>query len=188
MMDGELDPRIVERLRAVRAWYAQQPSGRIDFSSGSYQTEIKSNACFICRLVAGDEDIHSHTIVAENTELIAFLDRYPSFAGHTLVCSKVHVENVFVEYSMEQYLRLQAFVYRVGQAISKVMRPERVYVCSFGSVQEVSHVHFHIIPLPSGIPRDGQQAVAMIRSLIGVQVMNEEEQEGLAAQIRQAME
>lgn len=185
-MNPEIDPQIVERIQAVRQWYASTPT-RIDFSSTNYHTEIKSNECFICRVVQNDSGLPPHTMVAETDEFIAFLDRFPAFRGHTLVCPKAHIENIFTNLSMQQYLDLQAFIYHLGQAIARVTSPERIYVCSFGSVQMVSHLHFHIVPLPAGVPVDGQQTVAMVRALTGVLSMTEEEQERLASEIREVM-
>jgi len=186
MMNPKINPQMIERIQAVRQWYASTPA-RIDFNSANYRTEIKGNKCFICRLVQNDSSLHPHTMVAETDDFIAVLDRFPAFRGHTLVCPKAHVENIFTDLSSPQYLDLQAFIYRLGQAIARVTSPERIYVCSFGSAQVVSHVHFHLVPLPTGVPVDGQQTVAMVRAITGVLSMTEKEQEQLASEIREAM-
>jgi histidine triad (HIT) family protein len=185
-MSPKVDPRIIERIQTVRQWYAQLPA-RVDFNSANYHTEIKSNQCFICRLIQNDPDLHPHVIVAENDEFIAFLDRFPAQRGHTLVCPKEHVENIFDDITLPQYLKFQEFIYRIGQAIIKTTSPERIYLCSFGSAQMVSHIHFHLVPLPAGVPLDGQETVAMIRTITGVLSMTDAEQERLANEIRKAL-
>jgi diadenosine tetraphosphate (Ap4A) HIT family hydrolase len=171
----------------VRHWYAQDPR-RVEFDEASYVAEIQEKQCFICRLVQGDPGLHLETIVSEDDACIAFLDRFPAFIGHTLVGPKRHVEDLLVDLSREEYLHLQAFTYRIGQALSRVLSPERVYLCSFGSIQLNAHVHFHIIPLPPGVPPDGAQAVAMIRPVTGFIALSENERSELVGSIRHAMD
>jgi diadenosine tetraphosphate (Ap4A) HIT family hydrolase len=48
----------------------------------------------------------------------------------------------------------------VAEAVRQEVGAERVYLLSFGSNQGHSHVHWHVAPLPSGVPyREQQQAV-----------------------------
>jgi len=39
-----------------------------------------------------------------------------------------------------------------SQALTKLVQPEKVYVCSFGS--GVKHVHFYLMPRPADTPGD----------------------------------
>ncbi len=39
----------------------------------------------------------------------------------------------------------------------ELLKPERIYILSLGSHQGNSHVHWHIAPLPSGMPYNDQQ-------------------------------
>ena len=56
-----------------------------------------------------------------------------------------------------EYLELQRRVFALGRAITKTVETERLYVFSFGSMQAVSHVHWHLAPLPPGVPFMEQQ-------------------------------
>jgi diadenosine tetraphosphate (Ap4A) HIT family hydrolase len=58
---------------------------------------------------------------------------------------------------MEEYIDLQQLVYRVSEAIREELGAERMYIYTFGSNQGNSHVHWHVVPLSSGVPYDEQQ-------------------------------
>lgn len=83
-------------------------------------------------------------IVAENDDAIAFLDINPLNEGHTLVVPKKEVDKLF-DLDEDTYLKLQAFTYKVAQAIEKAIPCLRVGVAVVGL--EVPHAHIHLIPL-----------------------------------------
>ena len=83
-------------------------------------------------------------IVAENDDAIAFLDINPLNGGHTLVVPKKEVDKLF-DLDEETYLKLQAFAYKVSQAIAAAIPCLRVGVAVVGL--EVPHAHIHLIPL-----------------------------------------
>ena len=64
---------------------------------------------------------------------------------------------------------------------------ERVYILSLGSQQGNKHVHWHIAPLPPGVPFDEQQLAALsiergVLNLSGTDMAN------LASQLRKRIE
>lgn len=83
-------------------------------------------------------------IIAENDDAIAFLDINPLNEGHTLVVPKKEVDKLF-DLDEETYLKLQAFAYKVSQAIAAAIPCLRVGVAVVGL--EVPHAHIHLIPL-----------------------------------------
>ncbi|WP_422009332.1 HIT family protein [Roseivirga pacifica] len=83
-------------------------------------------------------------IVAENDDAIAFLDINPLNEGHTLVVPKKEVDKLF-DLDEATYLKLQAFAYKVSQAIAATIPCLRVGVAVVGL--EVPHAHIHLIPL-----------------------------------------
>jgi len=58
-------------------------------------------------------------------------------------------------------LTLQRVIYRVAEAVRQAVNPERVYVLSLGSQPGNKHVHWHIAPLPFGVPFEQQQLEAL---------------------------
>jgi diadenosine tetraphosphate (Ap4A) HIT family hydrolase len=58
-------------------------------------------------------------------------------------------------------LDLLAVVHRVARAVEQVVPRERTYLLSLGSQQANAHVHWHIAPLPPGVPFRQQQFHAL---------------------------
>ncbi len=116
---------------------------------------------------------------------MAFLNKYPAVYGHSLVAPREHRERVTADFSPEEYLALQRIVYEVGEALRQVVPTERLYILSLGSVQANSHVHWHIAPLPPGVPFEQQQFAALDRA--GYVDLPESEAAELANRLRAAL-
>ena len=158
---------------------------RATFDLEGYVERIRSGPCFICGLVAGNRD-YRHHFVYEDADSIAFLNRYTPLRGYVLVCPKAHVEQVTGDVSLEAYLALQGVVYRVSEAVRRAMGAARVYVLSLGSNEGNSHVHWHVAPLPHGVPLEAQQFDAL-DARRGVLALSDEELGEIAGRIRAAL-
>jgi diadenosine tetraphosphate (Ap4A) HIT family hydrolase len=112
--------------------------------------------CFICRMVQGEVQFPENIIYEDNWALV-FLDAYPRAYGYTLVAPKEHREQVTGDFTMEEYIELQRLVYRISEAVRAEVGAERMYIYTFGSNQGNSHAHWHVVPLPPGVPYDEQQ-------------------------------
>jgi diadenosine tetraphosphate (Ap4A) HIT family hydrolase len=134
---------------------------RRPFDLEAYERLVRER-CFLCEVVAGNP-VYPHELVFEDDRSIAFLDRFPAHLGHTLVAPKAHLEQVTGDFSSEEYLRLQQVVFDVAQAVRRATSPERIYVCSLGSQQANAHVHWHVVPLPPGVPIERQQEHVFLR-------------------------
>lgn len=150
----------------------------------AYHHRAQTGPCFICEIVARNPDYPAH-IVYEDDTAIAFLDKYPHLYGWTLVAPREHREQVTSDFTVEEYLDLQRVIYRVSEAVRQEVGAERMYLLSLGSNQGYSHVHWHIAPLPPGVPYIEQQ-IAVFR--LGSLKIPEEERASLATRIRQRME
>jgi diadenosine tetraphosphate (Ap4A) HIT family hydrolase len=159
---------------------------RRSFDAAGYIESIQTRPCFICALVAGDPAF-AHHVVFEDDFAIAFLNKYPAVVGHVLICPKMHVEQVTGDLNLEDYLRLQAVVYEVSNALRRVLDVERVYVISLGSQQGNRHVHWHVAPLPPGVPFEEQQFAALDVERAGYLAMDEAEMKRLADRISGSM-
>ena len=140
------------------------------------------DACFVCELVAGNPD-YSHHVVYEDEIAIAFLNAFPTLYGYTLVCPREHREQVTGDFSLEEYLRFQEVLYRVAEAVRRAVPTERVYLLSLGSQEANTHVHWHVAPLPPGVPFDEQQIEALSWRG-GILDLADDELAALAASIR----
>jgi diadenosine tetraphosphate (Ap4A) HIT family hydrolase len=159
-------------------------SDRIPFDAEVYERRTREGPCFICALAAGDPEYRrAQVMIYEDADVLVFLNRYPTLRGYTLVCPRRHIERVVGDNTEAEYLQLQRWVYRVGRAIEHVVRTERLYVLSLGSQQGNRHVHWHLAPLPPGVPYREQQLAALTMSRGLVRVAPEEAVD-LARQIR----
>ena len=142
---------------------------------------MRTKPCFVCEIVAGVNELPQH-FVYEDDEAIAFLDAYPRAYGYTLVAPKEHREQVTGDFSMREYLDLQRLVYRVTETVRAEVGAERMYLYTFGSNQGGAHVHWHVVPLPPGVPYEEQQGAWASWSR-GVLDIPQEEMASLAARI-----
>jgi diadenosine tetraphosphate (Ap4A) HIT family hydrolase len=156
------------------------------FDVAAYIEQLKTRPCFICGLVSGDPAF-AHPIVYEDDFAIAFLNKYPTMLGYVLVCPKAHVEQVTGDFTLPDYLRLQTLVYRVSEALRRVLDVERIYVLSLGSQAGNRHVHWHVAPLPTGVPLEQQQFAALDIERAGYLAMDEAEKAALAQRISDAI-
>jgi len=113
--------------------------------------------CFVCELLEGRSG-YEHEVVWRDDVGVAFLAKYPVVWGHLLVAPIEHREHVAGDFVLGEYLRLQSLVHRAGVALSSAVVTERLYVLSLGSQRGNRHVHWHLVPLPPGVPYAEQQA------------------------------
>jgi diadenosine tetraphosphate (Ap4A) HIT family hydrolase len=149
--------------------------------------EVRRNAgeqCFICELVAGNPE-YRHCVIYEDEIAVAFLNRYPALFGHVLVAPREHREQVTGDFSPDEYVALQRRIWRISEAIRRVVRTERLYILSLGSQQGNRHVHWHLAPLPPGVPIAEQQFAALDRSDIAD--VTDAEMLRLATQLRNVL-
>lgn len=147
---------------------------------------FRTQPCFVCRMVQGGARFPEN-IIHEDEGALVLLDGYPRAYGYTLIAPKQHPEQVTGDFSMEEYIELQRLVYRVTEAVREEVGAERMYIYTFGSSEGSSHVHWHVVPLPPGVPYEEQQGSWASRSK-GVLKIPPEEMEALAGRIGQNVE
>src|SRR5215204_2151978 len=143
---------------------------------------FRTEPCFVCAMVQGEVRFPEN-IIYEDDRALVFLDAYPRAYGYTLVAPKEHREQVTADFTMDEYIDLQYLVYRVSEAIREEAGAERMYIYSYGSNQGNSHAHWHVMPLPPGVPYDEQQG-AWANWSKGVLRIPKEEMASLAERIR----
>ena len=100
-------------------------------------------SCVFCRIVARELPA---TIVYEDEEVIAFLDRSPVFLGHVLVTPKVHHETL-PELPPALIEPLFSRVQRMAVAVERGMEAQGTFVAMNNRIsQSVPHLHVHVVP------------------------------------------
>ncbi|MEX0763468.1 MAG: HIT domain-containing protein [Dehalococcoidia bacterium] len=126
-------------------------------------------------------------MIHEDGQAVVFLNMTQPLYGYTLVAPRQHREHVVSDFTTEEYLSLQRLVHSVGKAIQRVVPTERMYVLSLGSQQGNRHVHWHIAPLPPGVPYSQQQMAALSHEN-GVLDLTEDDKASLAQRIKSELE
>ncbi|SIN36900.1 HIT family protein [Micromonospora cremea] len=152
------------------------------FDLDGYERRVREGPCFVCALVAGHPDYRHHDVY-EDDDTIAFLARNPTLLGHCLVAPKQHIECWVRDMRQHDFLRFQGIVYAVATALAAALPTERMYSLSLGSQQGNAHLHWHLAPLPPGVPYHQQQFHALMAEN-GVLPTDEEAQAALARDIR----
>jgi len=150
-----------------------------------YITLCQTGPCFICEIVAGNPEYHQHVIYQDDV-VIAFLNKYPTLYGYVLVAPREHREQVTGDFTLEEYLALQSVVHRVSEAVRLEVEAERVYLLSLGSQQGNRHVHWHIAPLPPGVPYREQQLEAL-RARRGIVELSKEDKTSLVQRLQRRL-
>ena len=151
----------------------------------AFHHAMRTQPCFVCEIVAGINGFPQH-FVHENDRAVAFLDAFPKAYGYVLVVPKEHREQVTGDFAVDEYLDLQRLVYRVSEAVREEVGAERMHLYTFGSNQGVAHVHWHVVPLPPGVPYEEQQGAWASWSK-GVLEIPQEEMASLAKRIGRRM-
>ncbi|HYP42228.1 MAG TPA: HIT family protein [Chloroflexia bacterium] len=148
-----------------------------------YVRHAQTGPCFVCEIVERKPRYYDHHIIYEDDGAIAFLNNYPTLYGYTLVAPKAHREQTTGDFTIEEYLALQRLIYNVSEAVREEVPTERLYILTLGSQQGNRHVHWHIAPLPPGVPYEEQQLEAL-KMERGVLKLSGEEMSRLAMRIR----
>jgi len=150
----------------------------------AYHQRAQTGPCFVCQIIARNPDFPAD-IIYEDDDFVVFLDKYPRLLGQTLVAPRRHREQVTGDFTLVEYLNLQRMVHRAAEAVRQEVSAERVYLLSLGSNQGNAHVHWHIVPLPPGVPYEEQQLAIYKQGILRIP---EEERVSLATRIRERIE
>jgi len=159
---------------------------RVPFDVDAYVRRVQRSPCFICEIVSCERD--DHHVVFRDDLCIAFLAMSPTLFGYTLVAPLEHRVDAVRGFTPDEYLALQQRVYRVGRAVESVVETDRLYICSLGSHQGNAHVHWHLAPLPPGVPYEKQQFFALMAETAGTLDIPESDLQRLANAIGAAVD
>jgi diadenosine tetraphosphate (Ap4A) HIT family hydrolase len=130
------------------------------FDLAAHVARSRTGPCFICEFLA-DNPAYRHHLVHDDGEMVVFLSKYPTLEGYCIVAPRAHLEDL-AELDGAVYLRQQALIHRLARALKAVLPVERVYVLLLGSRQGNSLLHWHVAPLPPGVPYPQQQFHALM--------------------------
>jgi histidine triad (HIT) family protein len=103
------------------------------------------DSCIFCKIIAGDLPCVK---VYEDDFFIAFLDLFPSGAGHTLLVPKKHIVNIF-DTKEEDGGNTYSILTRLAKAIKLSTNCDGLNIIQNNGEaagQVVFHSHIHLIP------------------------------------------
>jgi diadenosine tetraphosphate (Ap4A) HIT family hydrolase len=143
----------------------------------------RNGPCFVCAYLNGHPD-YMHEAIYLDDHVVAFLSRYPTLLGYTIVAPRLHVLDVTGNRRL--FRHVTDVLHDVAEALKATLPTERIYLMSLGSHQGNAHVHWHVAPLPPGVPYERQQFHAVMAEH-GILAIASEAQAALAARIRAAL-
>jgi hypothetical protein len=91
------------------------PFARVPMDVAKYARRACGGRCFICAMLAG-EPRYRHHLLYSDAATVAFLSRYPTLPGYTIVAPRRHAESRVRDLSEAEFLAFQAVVRRVALA------------------------------------------------------------------------
>ena len=105
--------------------------------------------CAFCP-IATDPDVADAHVVLVTASVVAFLDRSPLFAGHTLVVPRRHVATIR-DLTPAEVSDVFLAVQRITAALPAAFGCQGAFVALNDVVsQSVPHVHVHVVPRTKG--------------------------------------
>lgn len=104
-------------------------------------------ACVFCSIVAGETPAD---VVLDESDLVAFLDTRPLFAGHTLLVPRRHVVTL-PDLPAELRDGFTEAAQRLARAVVAGLGAQGSFVAMNNVVsQSVPHLHLHVVPRTKG--------------------------------------
>jgi histidine triad (HIT) family protein len=99
--------------------------------------------CVFCQIIHQSDPA---SILFEDNVSLAFLDKRPLFAGHTLLIPKIHFE-LFSDLPQELIGKLFFNAQILEKAVRTAMNAEGSFIAANNKIsQSVPHFHIHIVP------------------------------------------
>lgn len=100
--------------------------------------------CIFCKIVAGE--IPSYTLYEDNICKVIY-DINPINKGHVLVVSKDHYSDMYSTPD-DVLCHLIKIVKEIHMCVNDLYNADGISILeNYGIVQEIKHIHFHIIPV-----------------------------------------
>ena len=105
--------------------------------------------CIFCKIVAGEFESYC---IYEDELFKVILDKFPASAGHALILTKKHIENVY-ELGGKEAAALGDIVVKMSKILKEKLGCEGLNVLQNNGEmagQVINHFHMHLIPRYNG--------------------------------------
>ncbi len=148
------------------------------------------DGCLACNVLAGKVKAPGGVIYADNYWVVEHSLSPVLLPGYLIIKLKRHCEHL-AELTPEEAIALGTIIQNTCLALSLVVKPAKIHVCSWG--EQVKHIHFHVIPRTSDMPVGNLKLLIYLRiktllNQLGLnQWISDAEAAGVAAKICQEM-
>ena len=140
-------------------------------------------SCLACDVLEGRIEPPGGVIYEDELWVVDHSISPVALKGWLIVKPRRHVEN-FGELTDEEATRFGPISRTAAAAVQNALRPDRVYVCSFG--EEWRHVHVHVVPRYPGMEPLSWELLGEMWSGSSKWSCSDEDAEAAADAIRQA--
>ena len=99
--------------------------------------------CLFCKIV--NEEIPAFKI-HEDDQVLAFLDIYPEAPGHILVIPKQHFKDI-TDVNVDTLGEIWQIIKMLYDKVDFNLKPDGIKIVQNNKgLQEIMHLHFHIVP------------------------------------------
>ena len=144
--------------------------------------------CLACSTIAGKLQAPGGVIYQDNYWVVEHSLGPVLVRGYLIIKLKRHCEHL-AELTPEESRALGGIIQSTCLALSKVIKPDKIHVCSWG--EEVKHIHFHVIPRTRDMPVGNLKLLIYLQWLkllnkLGLNKwVSDEEAATVAAKVRQ---
>ncbi len=139
--------------------------------------------CLACDILAGRQESPGGAIYENDYWAVEHSVSPVLLAGFLIVKPKRHCEQI-ADLTLDEMEAFGQVLHDTTNALTRVLRPEKVYVCSFGEMGK--HIHFYVIPRTSDMPASGREVLRLMFE--GRWACSDEEAEEVAVRVKAEME
>jgi diadenosine tetraphosphate (Ap4A) HIT family hydrolase len=149
------------------------------------------DGCLACNVLTGKIKAPGGTIYEDDYWIVEHSLSPVLLPGYLIIKLKRHCENL-AELTPEEAIALGPIIQNTCLALSRVLKPAKIHVCSWG--EQVKHIHFHVIPRTSDMPVGNLLLLIYMRikkllNQLGLsRWVSDEEAAAVAAKVRQELE
>ncbi|MBD2167951.1 HIT family protein [Calothrix membranacea FACHB-236] len=107
------------------------------------------DGCLACHVLSGKIKAPGGAIYEDNYWIVEHSLSPVLLSGYLIIKLKRHCENL-ADLTLEEANALGPIIQKTCLALSRLMKPAKIHVCSWG--EEVKHIHFHVIPRNEDMP------------------------------------
>ncbi|MEH2420296.1 MAG: HIT family protein [Nostoc sp.] len=118
------------------------------------------DGCLGCSVLAGKVQAPGGVIYEDNYWVLEHTLSPVLLPGYLIIKLKRHCEYL-AELTSEEANALGRIIQTTCSALSQVVKPAKIHVCSWG--EQVKHIYFHVIPRSSAMPVGNLELLIYLR-------------------------